>query len=228
MVEIDWRDTPSGGDTIANTGANSFEEMANLLQDWEAFFDGTDVYLPTGANLLVNSVNPKRTIVLSVGGGHPSTTNGAGIVQQREYSVNKQSLYIAGFDSVTKEYYEWTFIMPDNYDGGDLYGKFHWTHGSTTTNFGVCFGIQMRAYTDSDPLDQVWGTAKEIVDTGGTSGDYYVSGETTAITPAGSPSGGQLMQVRVYRDPANASDNMAIDADLIAVTLKYGVNAYSD
>jgi hypothetical protein len=78
MAEIDWRDTPSSGDTIANTGTDSFEEMANLIQAWETLYgDGTVLQLPASANLQVNGANAKRSIILTVGGGHPSTTSGA-------------------------------------------------------------------------------------------------------------------------------------------------------
>jgi hypothetical protein len=55
-----------------------------------------------------------------------------------------------------------------------------------------------------------------------------ISSATAACTLAGSPAGGQLAQIRVYRDADNGSDTLAVDARLIAVKIEYGINAYSD
>ena len=173
-------------------------------------------------------VVPPGALVLTAGGGWPSTTGGCAAAALLELSSNKQNLYYTAFDKDADEFCEWTVVMPDNYDGGTVTAQFYWAHPATTTNFGVVWGLQGRAYANDDALDQAWGTAAIVSDTGGTTSDVYVTAATGAVTLAGSPAGGQLVQLRAYRDANHATDDtLAVDAYLLAVKIEYGINAWS-
>lgn len=160
-------------------------------------------------------------LFLSAAGMWPSTTSGCAANTKSELSSNKVNIYTLDFDATTKEYAEATVVMPSDWDASTVTAKFYWSHGATVTNFGVDWGIAGRSYADDDALDQAFGTAQEVVDTGGTTDDLYISNATSAITVTGAGAS-ELVQFRVFRDPANGSDNMAVDAKLLGVMITFG------
>lgn len=181
-----------------------------------------------GNEIVVANRTATRTMVLTGAGGWPSTTAGAASNVKVEYVTNDQDLYHLDFDATTDENAQWTVIMPDSYSGGTITAQFYWTANSTSTN-SVVWGIQGRAYADGDAIDQAWGSAQTVTDANGsTANTVRISSATSAVTLAGSPAGGQLVQFRVYRDADNGSDNLAVDARLIAVKVEYPINSYTD
>ena len=82
------------------------------------------------------------------------------------------------------------------------------------------WGCQARAYTDSDALDQAFGAAVEVTDANNAQNDVNISDATGAITIAGAPAAGQMLQVKVYRLGSGA-DNLAATAKLLQVIITY-------
>lgn len=160
-------------------------------------------------------------LYLSAAGGWPSVTSGAQIQTQTELTTNKVNIFTADFDSTTKEYLEWSVPMPSDWNAGTITATFYWTAVSTSTN-SVVWGLQGRSLADSSTWDQAFGTAQEVADANtSTSTQIHISGSTAAITLAGTPAASQLVQFRAYRDPANGSDTLAVDAKLIGVMITY-------
>jgi hypothetical protein len=151
----------------------------------------------------------------------PSTTNGAQANTKLELGTNDVDVYHLAFDPTTQEFAQATVAMPTDWNAGTVTAVFYWMHPATTTNFGVVWQLEGRAFANDDALDQAWGTLQEIADTGGTTSDLYISGATPAITLAGSPAAGQLVQFRIGRQPADGSDTMAVDAFLLGVMINY-------
>lgn len=151
-----------------------------------------------------------------------STTNGAALVKA-EMATNKQNSYTYDFDTTTQEFIEFTDLPPDTWDAGTITAKFYWMHPATTTNFGVVWTVEARAYANTNALDQAWGTSQKIADTGGTTSAVYISGSTPAVTVGGTPAIGQLIHFRVKRAPSDASDTLAVDAKLIGCLITYSV-----
>lgn len=160
-------------------------------------------------------------IWLSGAGGWASVTNGAAAGNQIEMGTNKQTIKYISFVDGSNTYAEWGLVMPADYNGGTITAIFYWLHPATTTNFGVGWGLQGRAYANDDALDQAWGTEVVTVDTGGTTSDLYISPSSSAITLAGSPVAGQLAQFRAHRKYDDAGDTMAVAAYLLGVLLTY-------
>ena len=61
-----------------------------------------------------------------------------------------------------------------------------------------------------------------------TADDLNVSGETSALTVAGSPGAEELVNFRFYRDANAGGDTLAADARLIGVKIHYTTNALND
>jgi hypothetical protein len=106
--------------------------------------------------------------------------------------------------------------------------QFVWSHDTTTTNFGVVWGIEAVAFNDGDAFDTAFGTAVTVADTGGTTDAIYRSAEATGLTVAGTPAAEEYVVFRVKRVVSDGSDNMAVDARLHGVKLHYIIDAARD
>lgn len=165
-----------------------------------------------------------RYISLPVKALHPTTTAGCASLATIEMGTNKQTIEYLAFDKDTDENAEISFVMPPNWDGGVIYCTPYWAHPAAAT-FGVVWGFKGRSYADGDSLDQAFGTAVLVSDTGGTTSDIYIAPETAAITLAGTPAGGQKIDLVVYRDANHATDDtLNADAYLTDVLIKYTVS----
>lgn len=198
----------------------------------------TAVTLKNCAFLTTNSTGvfgcgtlPTRTIVLTAGGGLPSALTGSGASGPERYSgaaINDVSLYVLEFGNFAKgRYAMWTATMPDNYDGGTMTFKFNWKTAATSGD--AKWYIQCRALGDGEAIDQSWGTAVGIADTAGGSANLLLtSSATAAVTCAGTPAGGEIIQFRVYRDGGDGADTLASTGALISVKGEYVTNSLSD
>jgi hypothetical protein len=156
------------------------------------------------------------------------TTNGAASGSS-ETSTNKVMLKTLDFDATTIEYAQFNIRMPKSWDEGTVTAVFTWTHGATTTNFGVSWGIQGVALSNDDAADTAFGTAIYANDTGGTTNDIYISPTTAAITIAGTPAAEDWVVFQVLRKADDGTnDTLAVDAKLLGVTMYFTVNASTD
>jgi hypothetical protein len=115
--------------------------------------------------------------------------------------------------------------MPDNWDAGTITAKFYWTAVSGTSGQTVIWGIQGLAYATNQVLDWAFSAGVAASAQAYTaSGRLYTTTQTGAVTVP-SAGAGKFVIFQVYRD---ISDNLAADAKLLAVKIKYGVSSYSD
>jgi hypothetical protein len=169
----------------------------------------------------------KQTIWVPASAMIGRTTNGA-VVGSVEATTNKNMWKTLDFDSATQEFAQFTVAFPKSWNEGTVTFVPYWSHPSTTTNFGVVFGLAGVAMSDSDPWDVAFGTAQTSTDTGGTTDDVFVGPESAAITIAGTPAVGDIVQFQINRTVADGSDTMAVDARLIGVKVLFTINALKD
>jgi len=112
--------------------------------------------------------------------------------------------------------------MPSNWNASTVTAKFVWLANSASTN-SVIWGLQGRAFADSDAVDQAWGTAQTAAEANNAANDINISAATSAITLAGTPAASQMVQFRAYRDANAGGDDLAADARLISIIVDYGV-----
>jgi hypothetical protein len=110
--------------------------------------------------------------------------------------------------------------MPSDYNGGTINATFYWAAGTASTN-SVEWGLQARAYAESDVLDQAFGTAQEVTDANQANDDVNISAATAAITIGGTPAAGNFVQFRAYRNPPDAADTLAATAELLSIRITY-------
>jgi hypothetical protein len=157
----------------------------------------------------------------------PRITNGPS-VGLAETGTNRNILATLDFDTTTQEFASFSIRMPKSWNEGTVAFVPVWSHATTTTNFGVVWGLDAVAKSDGDAADATFGTAQTSADTGGTTDVMYQGPESAAITIAGTPATGDLVEFRIHRDPSNGSDTMAVDARLHGVLLLYTIDTMKD
>ncbi len=169
----------------------------------------------------------KHTIWIPAKAMKSRTTNGpsSGSV---EMSSNKNMFETLDFDTTTQEFAQFEIAMPKSWNEGTVTFQPVWSHPSTSTNFGVAFGLAGVATSDDDAGDVAFGTAQTSVDTGGTTNDIYIGPESSAITIAGTPADNDRVQFQINRTVADAGDTMAVDARLHGIKLYITLNAATD
>lgn len=205
--------------------------------DWEC--DDAGVWALKASYSAVTSVNGMTGAVTGVTTGRhevpitaasisPSSTGGCATLATIASAANQPDIVTLDFDPSTQEYAQFSIPMPKSWNKGTITALFKWSHAATTTNFGVVWNIQAVAVSNDDTIAVNFGTAQQIADTGGTTNDLYVTGETPAITVGGSPANGDTVFFRVSRVTGDGSDNMAIDARLHSVVLFITTDADND
>jgi hypothetical protein len=174
------------------------------------------------------SVSNLRSAYFPAASMRPSSSGGCAALALVATAANQPDLSTLDFDASAAEYAQFWVAMPKNWDEGTITASFLWSHAATTTNFGVRWGLQAVAISDDDTIAVAYGTAQEVTDTGGTTNDLYVSSATSAITVAGTPAVGDMVAFRVYRDPTNGGDTMAIDARLHGVRVFFTINTLDE
>ena len=169
----------------------------------------------------------KQEIFIPAAAMTPRTTNGAA-EGTGETTTNLNMRRTLDFDASTAEYAQFVWRMPKRWNEGTVTFRPCWSHGATTTNFGVVWALAGVAISNDDALDVAEGTAQSSADTGGTTDDFYEGPESSAITIAGTPAEGDFVVFEVSRLPANASDTMAVDARLHGIVLCITTNAPTD
>ena len=160
----------------------------------------------------------RRTAHLPVSSAR--TTNGAASGTS-ETTTNKVMIKTLDFDASTDEFAQFSVRMPKSWNESTITATFVWTHGSTTTNVGVVWGIQGVALSNDDAIDTAFGTAQTVTDTLIATNDMHVSAATSAVTIGGTLAANTPIQFTIYRDVSDAGDDLGVDARLLGVEIIY-------
>ena len=170
----------------------------------------------------------RMMIPIMAGSMQPSASGGSGVLTNIATTANMPDVQTLNFHQSTQQHCQFAIPLPKRWNRGTITARFRWSHAATTTNFGVMWAIQAVAVGDNEAINQAYGTAAEVTDTGGTTNRLFVSDETAAFTVAGTPADGDTIFFRVYRKAAAAADTLAIVARLHGVDLFVTTNAEND
>jgi hypothetical protein len=145
-----------------------------------------------------------------------------------EMGTHRVVLRTLDFDTSVQEFAQFAIQLPKSWDRGQLVCQFVWSHAAASGSFGVVWQIQAVALGDNEGADQAFGTAVTVADTGGTTNNVYITPETGGMTVGSSPGEEHWVVFQVARAPANASDNLPVDARLHGVKIHYTTNALTD
>ncbi|CAN5751372.1 hypothetical protein BH23CHL7_BH23CHL7_17410 [soil metagenome] len=221
-------DTGAAGSatTTARSDHRHAREVFGAVQAQTSFgatsADGTAATVARSDHRHGTPANPKLGVMfVQAGGLLPHLTNGASGPSQIERPTNRQNAVVAEFPDGSQTDATFLTVMPSDYNGGTLVARFVWliATGSTQT---CRWQLQARGYADAQTRDQACGTAQAVDDAGtATAYQVLISGSTPAITPGGSPAGGNLMLFRASRLGAHANDTLTQTALLAGVLIEY-------
>lgn len=146
----------------------------------------------------------------------PRTTSGAGI-DSRELGVNNYDELL--FDAATTEFAQALTTMPSNYNNGSLNARFSWTANGATGS--VVWGIQALSISNGSGLSNAFGSAGLSTGSITSNNILSINPATSLITLGGIPQANSPVLFQIYRDAANAQDNLSIDARLLGVEINY-------
>jgi len=189
-----------------------------------AIYADSTTSLPTAKNdagtVIQMGGGQYRTISFNAGGMTPRATNGAES-GTFETGTNDLNYDFFDFDATTNEAVQVAFMMPDEWDGGDVKFKFIWTNAAVEGTGNVLWSVSGGSTSNNDALDTSLGVAKTRVDAF-TSGTLNKSASATAlVTIAGSPALGDLVILEFERAASVGTDTYDEDARLLNVTMQY-------
>lgn len=215
--------TPRGADGANGTGDVNGPAGAGA-GNVAVFGSGTGKLLADSGMPLVG----KQTLYIPARGMVPSSVNGAAY---NEAVYGSFTLGTMDFDGTTGESVNFDFKAPKGWDEGVITFETVWFHGLTTTNFGVSWKLSGLALSNGSNLGGTPGTEIEVASTGGVQNELVHSGESGPLTLGDmSPPimNGDTIILSLRRDPADAQDNLAIDAKLLGVAIYYNTSRNTD
>jgi hypothetical protein len=163
-------------------------------------------------------------IMLSSAGCLQSTTNGATGPSIYETSTNKENFLFADFAQSVDSYVEWTLILPSNIAATPNFKfKVFWTANTTSTN-NVVWQVDGVSYANGETLDAAR-TGATMVDAHAGTAYYLNISDEMSTTFNGSPSAGEMIQLRCGRIGTDGRDNFATTARLLYVSLVYDTSS---
>ena len=169
----------------------------------------------------------KETIWVPSAAMYPSTTNGAS-AQQVETTATRPDMKVLDFDPSSNEFAQFAVAFPKSWNEGTVTYQVYWSPSNTNT--GDCiFTLSGVSVGDNDTIDVAFGTVITLTDAGiGTVEDQQVTGESSAITIAGSPAVDQLTYFRLERLAGNGADTFTGDARVLGIKLFFTTDAAND
>ncbi len=152
----------------------------------------------------------------------PTLISGCAALAQTAIGAGKPDIQTLDFDAVSDESAIVQVTLPDSWDAGQITAEILWSQ-ATSASGDVVWSVAALAANDTETLDASFGTATNVTDSGGTADTLYVTPETAAIVPAGTPSAGNTLWVRVTREAGDAGDTLAQDARFHGLHLRYSI-----
>jgi hypothetical protein len=157
----------------------------------------------------------------------PTSTNGAASVLS-ESTTNDVMLKTLDFDATTSESAQFNIRFPKSWDEGTITFAPYWTASGGTVSQGVSWDLAAVALADSDLIDTAFGTAQSSIDTLIAVNDIHVGPTSSAITVSNTPTAGDIVMFKIFRDVADASDTLSVDARLIGLALFFTIDTGTD
>lgn len=126
------------------------------------------------------------------------------------------------FDTTTQEFADFEVMFPGTTDiTAQMSAHIVWSHPSTTTNFGVKWAISRGTFSNGEHFDvNLKGTGEGTVsDTGGNTNYIYKTGAIPIVISG--LAAGDVVHFRLYRQPADEDDTLAVDARVHGVYIYY-------
>jgi len=156
-----------------------------------------------------------RTAVLTAAGSIPASTNGAA---KSIVTGTNHEYYVCAFDKDTDEAIYFDFVVPADYQAGNITVKVYWIAPSATSG-AVVWNYATLGVGSAEGVDGTLGTVQtKTATTAGVAKQLNVT-SFDAANPGWAA--GDLAIVKISRDANNGSDSLAEDAQFISAEIQY-------
>lgn len=170
----------------------------------------------------------KQTLWVPVSEMRPTVSNGCAVLTDAETTSGRPDMTVLDFDNGSDEFAQFQVAFPNKWDLGTVTFRGFWTSAGAVST-GIAMNLQGVAVSDGGTIDVAYGTAVVVTDDAqGTAEDLYVTGESGAVTIAGTPADEDVVFFRVGRDVSDGNDDMTQDMRLIGIKLLYTTNDRDD
>lgn len=187
-----------------------------------------------GNEVLVSGGDPtvlgsgKQTVYIPASAMRPTSSNACGALIQTELTAQQPEVLTLPFDGAAAEYAWFQFAFPKKWNRDTITFRVRWTSTHVGTD-GVTWGLQALAVGDSDPINTAYGVRVDVDDAAlGVARDLYLTVESAALTVGGAPAEGDEIYFMLSRQPGDAADTMAEDAELLGVEIFYTTTKETD
>jgi hypothetical protein len=159
----------------------------------------------------------------------PAVTNGCTSVATYQTTTTFVNFDIIGLSSSTTNYFTFNGSLPSSWDGSTVTYQAVWisTAGGAVSS-SVTFCLQGLSLADAELVDQAYGTAVCVSDTFQSTGSFHLTPMSAALTIGGTPTPGDSIVWRGYRNVDAADDHMAYTAGLVRIRLFYTKSRLND
>ncbi len=156
-----------------------------------------------------------RVAVLTAAGAVPATTDGA---EQEQVEGSNFDYYVCMFDKDTDQHIFFAFVVPPDYQAGNILVNLFWFAGTAITG-DVVWNIQTLGRASGETFDAALGSVQaKTQTTAGTAGQVNKCA-FDAFNPGWVA--GDVVIVKISRDADNVADDMDDDAIFLLAEIQY-------
>lgn len=224
---FDFKNVGSGTITFVTQGSDTIRNNVSILPGASGKIVLSVAGTPNTWDMLVGTIpTGRQSLFIPSSGFYSAITNGA-VISQIESTTNKNNIRGFAFDPSTTQYTTFSFSLPKKWDKGTITYQLYAV--ANATSGAAIFDLQGVCRNAGDAFDLAYGTAQSVtVTASGTAYNMLVSSESSAITLAGTINNNCEIELRLWRDAANAGDTLTVNAIVVGIKVFYTVNEAND
>jgi len=209
----------------SSTGLGDGQPVIAVGAAADFHYDGLDFFdITTLGGAGSSGAAPVEDFIFFPVEGHinPTATGGSAVLATVAVAADQPDVTSLDFNQTTAEHVQLRHVFEDIGQIGNVSFQFLWSHAAATS-FGLAMNAKGVAVSNDGALGVAFGTARKIVDTGGTTNDHYLT-ERTGFVQVATPVDSDLVVFDLFRDPVDGADDLDVDARLQGVIMHFWRN----
>ncbi len=220
--------TPGTGDSFFVKGVTLGVDATQALAPGEVAILSIRANNVSWDLTLIKATVGKQTLDIPRAAMISAATNGA-TPGQVETTALRPDIYTLDFIAASRQYAQFSWAFPKQYNGGTITFKVFWTSTAVDTD-GVSWALQAVHVADNETIDVAYGTAVVVDDANQSAAEeQYVTVESAVVTIAGGTwAFGDRTYFQLYRDTDDANDTAVEAAKIIGAHVYWTNNTTVD
>ena len=176
------------------------------------------------------SVSVAQTIFYPAGSMIPTTTAGATYEELEQSTTSSAAIMSSAmlFATDANDHAQFSVLTPKSWNAGTVTAQVVWDTITATVSNTVVFYLQGVSFANGDDTVTAFGTAQKMQDSVSGAFKVHMTPESPAITIAGTPAAEEWVVFQLYRDTVDAADDLAYNARVKGVRIKYNITQLGD